>query len=394
VRTSGNTSRKPSPKTPASPQPSPQGNAFDADSWVDRLLRPVLPVTCWIDPGEEGEAFRVAVEFSGRRIGPTGRRRAGDRFSQVETVERILPGSGPLSVTTVVKDVSAGTWSVSSRPVIQGRRSARLPAPEGSASSRSRRLGWPWTYRAMSASTNETAETALAPFAAAPGVIPAAYSILVAAGIVVGLAVVAILASRLGEPVGTTMTVSAVAVVTGVAGAKVWYVAGHRGRRLNGWCIQGFIFGAAGAGLVLGSVWLAVPVGEYLDTVAAGLLVGMGIGRVGCFFAGCCRGRLTASRWGVWSSDQRVGARRIPVQLLESALALTMGILAFVAASQRVWGVPGAVFVAAIATYTLGRQFLLPLRADPRHFRFGRWAVVLLGVLALVADAIWVIGAS
>src|SRR5579884_3267225 len=52
----------------------------------------------------------------------------------------------------------------------------------------------------------------------------------------------------------------------------------------------------------------------------------MAVGRVGCFFAGCCGGPPTASRWGVWSSDQRVGACRIPTQLMELVLAGILGL--------------------------------------------------------------------
>jgi prolipoprotein diacylglyceryltransferase len=71
---------------------------------------------------------------------------------------------------------------------------------------------------------------------------------------------------------------------------------------------------------------LHVPAGVFLDVTAPGLLFAMAVGRVGCFFAGCCGGPPTASCWGVWSSDQHVGARRIPTQLLESVLAFSLGL--------------------------------------------------------------------
>src|SRR6516164_10979336 len=78
-------------------------------------------------------------------------------------------------------------------------------------------------------------------------------------------------------------------------------------------------------------VVLDLPAGVFLDATAPGLLVAMAVGRVGCFFAGCCGGPPTASSFGVWSSDQRVGARRIPTQLLELVLAGILGLGALVA---------------------------------------------------------------
>jgi phosphatidylglycerol:prolipoprotein diacylglycerol transferase len=92
-------------------------------------------------------------------------------------------------------------------------------------------------------------------------------------------------------------------------------------------CIQGFGLGAIGT-LVIGAWATGMPAGPLLDVTAPGLLVGMTIGRFGCFFGGCCAGRPTASRWGLWSSDRRLGVRRVPTQLLESTVALVVGLAA------------------------------------------------------------------
>jgi len=120
-------------------------------------------------------------------------------------------------------------------------------------------------------------------------------------------------------------------VSIGIVGAKVWFIVLHRrAHRMEGWCIQGFIAGSTLAAAIL-LVVLNMPIGVFLDVTAPGLLVAMAVGRVGCFFAGCCGGPPTASRWGVWSSDQRVGARRLPTQLLESVLAGLLGLLGLVA---------------------------------------------------------------
>ena len=121
--------------------------------------------------------------------------------------------------------------------------------------------------------------------------------------------------------------------------------------------------------------------------IAPGLLVAMAMGRVGCFFAGCCGGPPTASSWGVWSSDQRVGARRIPTQLLESVLALSLG-LGVLGVVLGHGPTDGAFFVAAMAAYTLGRQGLLHLRAEPRKTRLGGLVTSALAALVFVAAVV------
>ncbi len=173
--------------------------------------------------------------------------------------------------------------------------------------------------------------------------------------IAVALALQALVISADHLALGPWWAVTLVAIAVGITGAKVWYIVLHRREhRINGWCIQGFIVGATLAAAIL-LVVLKVSAGVFLDATAPGLLVAMAVGRVGCFFAGCCGGPPTASSFGVWSSDQRVGARRIPTQLLESVLA---GIL--------------------------GRQGLLHLRAEPRKTRLGGQATSALAALALI----------
>ncbi len=113
----------------------------------------------------------------------------------------------------------------------------------------------------------------------------------------------------------------------------------------------------------------------------------MAVGRVGCFFAGCCGGPPTASRWGVWSSDQRVGARRIPTQLLESLLALSLGLGVLIAVLDH--GPAGGVyFVGGLAAYILGRQGILHLRAEPRKTRLGGLFTAALSALVLLTAVV------
>jgi phosphatidylglycerol:prolipoprotein diacylglycerol transferase len=112
----------------------------------------------------------------------------------------------------------------------------------------------------------------------------------------------------------------------------------------------------------------------------------LAIGRPGCFWAGCCTGRPTAARRGIWSSDRRVGCLREPAQLLEALAALVIGVavLAVVLRAGLERGGPAA--VAGLAAYTLSRQFILGLRSEPPlRWRYGRQVTAAAAIIVLIA---------
>ncbi len=115
-----------------------------------------------------------------------------------------------------------------------------------------------------------------------------------------------------------------------------------------------------------------LPIGSYLDASTPGIFFGVAIGRVGCFLTGCCAGRCTRSRWGLWSSDRRVGARRIPAQLIESGAGLLIGSASAILVLGHLLAVDGVIFAAAFGAYLVVRQLLLRLRAERREYSWRR----------------------
>jgi phosphatidylglycerol---prolipoprotein diacylglyceryl transferase len=360
------------------------GGGFTA--LLENAAQEILAVTYWFDPAPHVGPYPVTVRFSGRRIDVKGRLSPCDRFVQDETIEEVVPGSGPISLTTRVRGINPGEWLVTAR-MLRSAHSAHGPREQGNASPVAGSPG-PiarfWRRWAPSAESAEHVRTCPTPLARVPGIFPGMWGAMVTLGITVALALQFLVISAEHLALGPVWTVSLVAIVAGIAGAKGWFIVLHRREhRIEGWCIQGFITGATLATAILLAV-LDVPAGVLLDVTAPGLLVGVAVGRVGCFFAGCCGGPPTASRWGVWSSDQHVGARRIPTQLLESVLALSLGLGVLVAVLGH-GPAGGAFFVAGLAAYTLGRQGLLPLRAEPRKTRLGGLATSALASLVLIA---------
>ena len=404
------------PRSPISPiqTPSTRATAHSASTTdpavsladrfgalVETASQEVLAVTYWFEPAPAPAPYPVTIRFVGRRADVEGTPEASDRFVRDETIAAVVPGSGPIAVTTRVFGVTPGRWRVTAQPQgsaqrVQGHRQrTAIVAPACSEVSDGATYSWlPRLWRRWAPSTGpslesaEPVETRLLPFIRIPGTLPMAWATLVGLGMALALATQALLLAHSQHNTGQTFIASLIALMVGAVGAKVWYSAKHwRVRRMDGWCIQGFIVGASLAVLLLLAL-MRQPIGIVLDATAPGLLFGLAVGRLGCFLAGCCGGPPTASRWGVWSSDQRIGARRIPAQLMESALALGVGILALLVVLLH-GPSNGTIFVGALASYTLGRQGVMRLRAEPSKTQWGFPATAAVTAVTLAAAIIF-----
>jgi phosphatidylglycerol---prolipoprotein diacylglyceryl transferase len=362
-------------------------HAGDADEdvprWAAKSLEQLLHATYWLDPGQEGDSFMATVRFTGQRTDISGRAGAGDTFTREETYNGIVPGSGPVAVTAEVRDINPGTWAVTARTVTlattAGTAAPSRPAPTG-------RVPWPRRVT-VPAGPNATVRTSTMLRSKVPGVIRYAYACLVVLGVLAGLGIAGALLGTAHYPVLEPELLSVAAVAAGVIGGKAWYAAVTHGK-WDGWCIQGFVGGAAVVVAVVAVVGPGLPKGAFLAAATPALLIGMGIGRHACFWAGCCCGRPTASRWGIWSSDRRLGCRRMPVQLLEAWTALAVGAASLGVVLALGLARSGPVAVVALAAYTLVRQAILGLRDEPRHWRYGRALTASLAGLALIAGVV------
>jgi phosphatidylglycerol:prolipoprotein diacylglycerol transferase len=132
---------------------------------------------------------------------------------------------------------------------------------------------------------------------------------------------------------------------------------------------------------------IQVPLAPFLDVTTFALLITLIFGRVGCTLHGCCCGRPTSGLLAIYLPNHLgVWRRRIPSQLLESSLAISILIGAWCAWPHRPFD--GAVFLAALGVYSLGRFLLQPTRETDE--RIGaidpqRIFAACLGLTALVA---------
>lgn len=357
-------------------------------------------MTRWFDSGEReaganagNEPFSLTVRFSGRRAGARGSARPGESFVVDETIEGILAGTGPVSVTTTVPGVLAGDWTVDAESVADSRSAfglARRAYRSGGIPVRP--ASWSWRRWAVSTRPEQPIHTRwalLAPLAMQPAVMPGIYTALGIFGIAFALVVQAAILGRGDVPIGPTLGASGLAILFGLVGAKVWYAILHPKESVirGGWAVDGFLMVfpiVAAAALLL----FELPIGVVLDASAPGVFFAVAIGRIGCFFTGCCAGRCTASRWGIWSSDRRVGARRLPAPLFESAAGLLIGLVTLALVLSGASPLPGAIFVAGFAAYAVVRQILLRVRVERRK---SPRTVPLTGVAAVVVIGVVII---
>lgn len=156
------------------------------------------------------------------------------------------------------------------------------------------------------------------------------YALFVGLGAAVGLSLFLLHLPR-GRAKGAAGWAAAVALGA-LAGAKLLYfITMPAGVPLKDALLTGFVFhggllGGALAGLAAARA-LHLDALLLMDHAAPCLAIGHGIGRVGCFFAGCCYG--VPVRWGI-VLPRALGAPHdvplLPVQLIEAALNVTLGV--------------------------------------------------------------------
>ncbi|HHX28042.1 MAG: prolipoprotein diacylglyceryl transferase [Bacillota bacterium] len=179
-------------------------------------------------------------------------------------------------------------------------------------------------------------------------------------------------------------------LVGGVAGGRITHVAlNYRyytgllsvlDTREGGLAIHGVLIGGSLAALVYSRV-KKMHFLTLMDVVAPSVALGQGIGRIGCFFSGCCYGIKTSGTWG-FQTRYAPGLRH-PYQLYESVLDLAL-FAALLYLSSRIRA-PGGLFVVYAGAYSLIRFFLEFFRENDDYFyglSFGQWFSLVTVVLA------------
>ncbi len=179
-----------------------------------------------------------------------------------------------------------------------------------------------------------------------------------------------------------------VVVLCSVVGARLFHVfveepsyyLQHPGKIVAIW-EGGYVFyGAlllASAGIIVYCRKLKISFLPYGDIAAPATALGLFIGRIGCFLAGCCWGKPTDVPWGVIFNHPETfssvkGVRVHPTQLYEAVGGLAIyGYLTWLFRRRRY---QGQIFFHGIAIYSVMRFGIECFRGDDvRGLIFGGW---------------------
>jgi len=184
--------------------------------------------------------------------------------------------------------------------------------------------------------------------------------------------------------------VGAVAAVSGVVGARLFYVLGHWGEFSTHWSsvfdlnMRGLVF-YGGLALAVPACLLTVkrmglPAGNVADAVGLVLPLCLAVARVGCFLNGCCGGKPSGIPWAVTFPGSSTAVH--PTQLYELALDLALFFL-LLRLRRRVAG-DWDLFLLAVGGYGAVRFLVEFFRYHPQA-----WARPLFQGVSLAAAALF-----
>jgi phosphatidylglycerol:prolipoprotein diacylglycerol transferase len=228
------------------------------------------------------------------------------------------------------------------------------------------------------------------------------YGVLVALGFLAGLGITLRLARRAGMPAEQITNLAVYCAIAGLLGAKLFmflfdigdYVR-DPGRIFTLETLQaaGVFHGGFIAAFLMALFYMRrqhLPAMKTMDILAPGIAIGQGIGRLGCFAAGCCWGRECDLPWGVrfrsdFAAPVPLDKTLHPVQIYESVADLLVFAILYRQASRA--HRPGQVIGWYLVLYSTARFVIEFFRVHEQSlvgpFSLTQW--IALGLLALGA---------
>lgn len=169
------------------------------------------------------------------------------------------------------------------------------------------------------------------------------------------------------------MNISFVLMISGFAGARLFHVFFENWNLYRSQPIFILYFWSGGYVFYGGAITAAIcaflylrkihePIDYWFDFFAPLLALGYGLGRISCFLAGCCYGKICDLPWAINGLH--------PTQLYASFWELGAAAILFILLKKKLEH--GLIFWIWVATHSIGRMIMEYFRADFRgDFYFG-----------------------
>lgn len=208
------------------------------------------------------------------------------------------------------------------------------------------------------------------------------YGLFVALGFLTALGIARLEARRVGENPAHILDLGFYMLIAAIVGARLFFLAVNpEVISESPWAVfqiwrGGLVFyGGFIAALITAIVYLRkikVPFFRVADIFAPGLAAGHAVGRIGCFFAGCCYGKSCDLPWAVVFKDPLslapLGEHLHPTQLY--SVIGNLLIFTFLWIFRKRTRYTGQLFWLYVLLYGLVRAFLEIFRGDPRGLLF------------------------
>ncbi len=227
------------------------------------------------------------------------------------------------------------------------------------------------------------------------------YGLFVALGFLTAIWLAQTEARRVGVNPSYTLDLGFYMLIAAIIGARIFFLAVNPDIIAESpWAIfqiwkGGLVFyGGFIAALITAIVYVRkkkIAFMRIADIFSPGIAAGHAVGRIGCFFAGCCYGKACDLPWAVVFKDPLslapTGIYRHPTQLY--SVAGNFLIFLFLWFYRKRTTYQGQLFWLSVLLYGLVRAFIELFRGDPRGFLFDDVSVsqgigVLMAALALV----------
>ena len=206
------------------------------------------------------------------------------------------------------------------------------------------------------------------------------YGLLVATGFVVGLLVTVWIGKRYDINQQQVMDMGFIIILSAIIGSRLGYVIINASYY---WKHPIDIFKLWDGGLVFsgGTIFVILIMSFYIkrhhlsfwqigDLWTPAAAIGQGIGRIGCFMAGCCYGKPTDVCWGVIFTNSKslapLNEALHPTQLYSSLSGLIIFIVLMVLHAKRRF--EGQVFLWFLILHSTSRLLIERFRGDDRGF--------------------------